>query len=1215
MKLAFFTTKHLDESCHASSIQSTKTNYFRMKKVKMLLLLAVNLLITITSYGQDSEGGSLFTGRSPVSIPIHVLKGKNISVPISLVYSSDGVKVDEHPSWVGMGWNLNAGGIITRMVHKFPDEVLFWRGSFTSPNIWKSEEIMRRSDWASYGLELTGKAADERNEYYKYVAENFDEPDEFFFNFLGYSGHFYINENDGGIVIQSEENFKIKFSSDLQSFDIYDEKGNHFYFEEYESIKAGNASEPSYIPTSWALKNVTSADNFDSFTFNYEIGPFVAQISKQDYAYSGGVDQLVWSNDVQFMRPKYLSSIKYNNRDEIVFSKSKSDEYTYPTSLYRACKIDGAAIDTTFLNSSSAPYWSGKTFPADVYQRILWLKLDRISVKENNRVIKNFDFAYNNSPNERLFLDNLSIKDGAETLLGTYSLSYKSRSSVPRYLEVVGDHWGYNNGMAYGQYANDLEARKVVNEAYLQTGMLQAITYPIGGKTEYEYEINDYSKFVNEQDRTQVSALTGKASGLRIKSIKTFDIGSTNPNSEKQYTYKVNYMQAGDGAPSSGVLNVLPRYLPEESKAGILWGNTFEKLCEPAIPLTLNNNEEYIGYSAVVIKTAENGGATYTTIRYTNHDNGYADIPPDYVLNSQLLRYKTYNSRFFERGNVLNISKYDINKNLVCSEDNTWERLGNPNSSGVRCLYFFREMKDSYNPLLRKLQVHTVSNTGSAYRYLTYPFVLSKKVTTEYYNGSTIPIINSTTYNYYYDSISICLPKRIEKKTSNGDLLSTSFTYPFEITDEPSLGRCIQNYTNLYLDEYLCAMRNMNSANMVGIPVEVINRVTVNGIEKLTSATNYFKMIRYGGTNGYSDEVRIFTPKQKIIDYKPISVSISKDTYSCNCKIVFDSRLRVVSKNTYNADGTLKESIGKDGLLTSMIWNRYKMPIIQATNINTGYLDYLASNSSYNFNDCGDDAKADIITSSIGDMVSSNKLRVNYRTFNSNINGVLESTSDNLGDVTNYRYNNAGDIIYTTNSKGQILNHSAGQVSTGTTSNLFAPAFEVRGCILHFKEGGGSQYIPIIKGNESWNASTNVNWAIVKKMNNGIIITCLANKGLALKGQVTVSSGSDIKTFEITQDCGTIPPAELFFDGKMQACSLDLSSYEGWSLYSSDSWFRNIRKENGMLLFNISQYSTPTNTPLTRVGYIYVRYHDKLSTIKVTQVTDIETDPGDLILE
>lgn len=58
-----------------------------------------------------------FTGTPNISIPLYTVNGKGIEVPIALSYhGGGGIKVNEIPTWAGLGWNLIAGGEITREV-------------------------------------------------------------------------------------------------------------------------------------------------------------------------------------------------------------------------------------------------------------------------------------------------------------------------------------------------------------------------------------------------------------------------------------------------------------------------------------------------------------------------------------------------------------------------------------------------------------------------------------------------------------------------------------------------------------------------------------------------------------------------------------------------------------------------------------------------------------------------------------------------------------------------------------------------------------------------------------------------------------------------------------------------------------------------------------------------------------------------------------------
>jgi hypothetical protein len=65
---------------------------------------------------------SQYTGVPNITIPLWEVKSKNLKIPINLSYHSGGNKVEDMGTWVGLGWVLNSGGVISRTVLGRPDE-------------------------------------------------------------------------------------------------------------------------------------------------------------------------------------------------------------------------------------------------------------------------------------------------------------------------------------------------------------------------------------------------------------------------------------------------------------------------------------------------------------------------------------------------------------------------------------------------------------------------------------------------------------------------------------------------------------------------------------------------------------------------------------------------------------------------------------------------------------------------------------------------------------------------------------------------------------------------------------------------------------------------------------------------------------------------------------------------------------------------------------
>lgn len=73
-----------------------------------------------TKYGDIPA--SLYTGSPNVNIPIYTIQGKEMSLPLALTYDHSSVKVEQQATWVGLGWNLDVGGRITRIANGLPDD-------------------------------------------------------------------------------------------------------------------------------------------------------------------------------------------------------------------------------------------------------------------------------------------------------------------------------------------------------------------------------------------------------------------------------------------------------------------------------------------------------------------------------------------------------------------------------------------------------------------------------------------------------------------------------------------------------------------------------------------------------------------------------------------------------------------------------------------------------------------------------------------------------------------------------------------------------------------------------------------------------------------------------------------------------------------------------------------------------------------------------------
>ncbi|SFF17126.1 hypothetical protein [Thermoflexibacter ruber] len=152
---------------------------------------------------------SLHTGVPNISIPIYEVKNKDLSLPISLSYHSSGIRVAETASWVGLGWALNAGGVITRTVQGQPDE-----GKGIGQNMFASTGYYDIGYTLPPDIVITD-VNNVQNQYNAYkdvgLGKKDSEPDIFSYSLNGYSGKFMFNENKTPVFFP-EEDIKVEIN-------------------------------------------------------------------------------------------------------------------------------------------------------------------------------------------------------------------------------------------------------------------------------------------------------------------------------------------------------------------------------------------------------------------------------------------------------------------------------------------------------------------------------------------------------------------------------------------------------------------------------------------------------------------------------------------------------------------------------------------------------------------------------------------------------------------------------------------------------------------------------------------------------------------------------------------------------------------------------------------------------------------------------------------
>lgn len=294
-----------------------------MKKlITCILILAVTRIfaqipvppITVPSSNAASLGlfgeypVSYYTGLPNIEIPLYTIKEREIAVPISLSYHASGVRPDQHPGWVGNGWSLNAGGVITRKVNDNSDEYDNQQSGVAASKragFYFTHSLIDNDNWNT-----ANGMAEILSDLEKYNRDT--EPDEFSFNFQGYNGKFYLGAN-GQWKVKCDKPIKVSLlyvtvNNELSEFlpiPFNAPNGTSFYLSAYpksfagfiitgedgtQYVFGGNSDAIEYsIPfysqntnpwtaTSWYLTKIITKNSFETVNFVYQKDSFINQM-------------------------------------------------------------------------------------------------------------------------------------------------------------------------------------------------------------------------------------------------------------------------------------------------------------------------------------------------------------------------------------------------------------------------------------------------------------------------------------------------------------------------------------------------------------------------------------------------------------------------------------------------------------------------------------------------------------------------------------------------------------------------------------------------------------------------------------------------------------------------------------------------------------------------------------------------------------------------
>ncbi|MCM1078563.1 MAG: DUF6443 domain-containing protein [Bacteroidales bacterium] len=794
-------------------------------------------------YGETPVGYA--TGIPEITIPLYTVKCGSLELPITLSYHAGGIKVDDIASWVGLGWSLNAGGVIgiTTVGH--------------------SDSFINRADTLPSYTDVvndlfTGLSSTELLNAYNTSCKDY-QPDIFTYNFSGHNGQMmYDGDKAQWLNFAGDKSIRFGIPQSTDSLTATDNKGNRFVFREKETNCLMEKGTP--LSTAYCMSEYVSHDSEDYINFYYTHSTEydnVRVMSPLVYGASGNkkweqLGNIQGTNKIggrpsDFMHDyryyyvtKKLSRIKASNGTtvEFIHDTVREDLTAYPSTQDSSKKLSGIIIYDA--NGSRIKCWE---FLYDYF-------------------IAGTTSSYCSAHNKRLKLTGLREYGATDTEPKVYLFSYYGDSegepAMPHRNAYSGkDAWGYCNGMptqmeavdsmmsypdfedtGFCLYYRDGQTVKRnenltlsysagrdinANPSFVHAYSLKQITYPAGGYERFIYEPNHYSvidRFRTQNERPDTISCHG--GGIRIKQIiscsgestatRTFEYSEGNVPRHPHFLKRRFYEERTQPNDFIQRRNTVETYL--QLCPGAVNTSYIPQSNSVMYPLVREIRDDgYVEYTHTMLEdTTDPDMFNYMHSGFahflgTNFNSSYVcqvkdgclyyTTPNSTIMNTDSFSdYMGYNGAFFRRGQPESKKYYDRNGYILKEEEYSYTSKDIRQIAGMELR---REMGldqfDTYGLLYGsriEFFYYTVywMTTGTS-------LLTGKDVTTHFYaNGKHTSNTVRHKYNYTADN----LLKEETITDCNGGTVTASTLYPSEIDALP--------YTK------------MVEANMLDYPVE-----------------------------------------------------------------------------------------------------------------------------------------------------------------------------------------------------------------------------------------------------------------------------------------------------------------------------------------------------------------------------------------------------------
>jgi hypothetical protein len=459
-----------------------------------------------TSYELGRYGDiplNLSVGAMNLSVGLMQYGTKNLQLPISLSYYSNGFRVNEISSRAGFDWVFNAGGVITRTIY---DEADITSAKLAPPNFASQDD-----DLYNY-LEAA-------------VAGGMDtQPDIFRYNFPGYTGKFIIDD-EGVPRSIPQNNLKIEYiSTGSLSFVVTTPEGVKYFFGGTNATESSKISSSSscggaghqagtddFVPNSWYLTKIQHPLG-DIIEMSYEIDVIT---------YRNGVSQTLAYN---YPGNLYGNTIGAPPCQECEVEQDRTCYTVIESNIVRVKEITSSAYGKIVVT-----YKAGVETNDKLIDYLILYDKDNIRLKKilltHQTVTSNLFWNANvlQEETQRSFLSQVDEFGVDDYNAKTSKFFYKNLDELPVRMSFAQDYHGFFNGKTNSflvplpeslidrSHFGGRGGNRAPDQNFSSKGMLAKVVYPTSGSSQMEYEGND--SYQTEQIEPAAQEIAVSAAG------------------------------------------------------------------------------------------------------------------------------------------------------------------------------------------------------------------------------------------------------------------------------------------------------------------------------------------------------------------------------------------------------------------------------------------------------------------------------------------------------------------------------------------------------------------------------------------------------------------------------------------------------------------------------------------------------------------------------